>query len=78
MFHGVAPKQALQRFEEKIEEVATCQTGLNRAESDLKLLNANIEADQNRFETLRNNREDLQGEIDGYRSQGRALLEGRA
>ena len=75
MFHGVAPKQALQRFEEKIEEVATCQTGLNRAESDLKLLNANIEADQNRLETLRNNREDLQEEIDGYRREGEALLD---
>ena len=75
MFHGVAPKQALQRFEEKIEEVATCQTGLNRAESDLKLLNANIEADQNRLETLRNNREDLQEEMDGYRHEGEALLE---
>ena len=74
MFHGVAPKQALQRFEEKIEEVATCQTGLNRAESDLKLLNANIEADQNRLETLRNNREDLQEEIDGYRREGETYL----
>ena len=74
MFHGVAPKQTLQRFEEKIEEVATCQTGLNRAESDLKLLNANIEADQNRLETLRNNREDLQEEIDGYRREGETYL----
>ena len=53
IFHGVAPKEALQQFEEKIEEVATSQRVLDRAESELKLLNAKIETDQNNLETLR-------------------------
>ena len=75
IFHGVAPKEALQQFEEKIEEVATSQRVLDRAESELKLLNAKIETDQNNLETLRKDRKQLQAEIDEYRSEGERLLD---
>ena len=75
IFHGVAPKEALQQFEEKIEEVATSQRVLDSAESELKLLNAKIETDQNTLETLRKDRKQLQAEIDEYRSEGERFLE---
>ena len=73
-FHGVAPKETVQHFEEKIEEVATYQRELDSAESELKLLNANIETDQNSLEALRKDREELKTEIDGYRHEGGTYL----
>ena len=75
IFHGVVPKEALQQFEEKIEEVATSQRVLDSAESELKLLDAKIETDQNNLENLRQDRDDLQAEIDEYRREGAAFLE---
>ena len=75
IFHGVVPKEALQQFEEKIEEVATSQRVLDSAESELKLLDAKIAADQNSLENLRQDRDDLQAEIDEYRREGAAFLE---
>ena len=73
-FHGVAPQEAVQQFEEKIEEVATYQKELDSAESELKLLNANIEADQNSLEALRKDRKKLQAEMDDYRREGETYL----
>ena len=73
-FHGVAPKEAGQQFEEKIEEVATYQSELDSAESELKFLNANIETDQNSLEALRKDRKELQAEMDDYRREGETYL----
>ncbi|MDE0554308.1 MAG: AAA family ATPase [Candidatus Poribacteria bacterium] len=73
-FAGVAPDGAVNRFSEKIEEVATRKDELNTAEGDLKLLNANIETDQRDLKNLNDNRENLQNEIDEYRREGEALL----
>ncbi len=73
-FHGIAPKEAVQQFEEKIEEVATYQRELDSAESELKLLNANIETDQNSLEALRKDRKKLQAEMADYRREGETYL----
>ena len=73
-FHGVAPKAAVKQFEDKIEEVAKYQDELKNAEVELNLLNTKIETDQNRLETLRKDRRDLQAEIEGYRHQGETYL----
>ena len=74
VFHGVVPKEAVQQFSDKVEEVATYQREWDSAESELKLLNAKIETDQNSLEALRKDRKELQVEIDGYRDEGQAFL----
>ena len=74
VFHGVAPKEAVERFSNKIEEVATYQEASNNAESELKLLNTKIETDQNRLETLRKDRKEVRAEIDSYRHEGETYL----
>ena len=74
-FDGVAPDGAVNRFSEKIEEVATRKDELNTAETDLKLLEVNIEVDQSSLENLRQDRDDLQEEIDGYQREGEKLLD---
>ena len=73
-FHGVAPKAAVKQFEDKIEEVAKYQDELKSTEVELNLLNTKIGTDQNRLETLRKDRRDLQAEIEGYRHQGETYL----
>ena len=72
-FHGLVPKEAVQQFEEKIEEVATYQRELDSAESELKLLNAKVETDQNSLEALRKDRKELQAEMEDYRCQGKRI-----
>ena len=74
-FHGVTPDAALSQFNEKIEEVETCEDTLGSAKTQLKLLNAKIETDQGSLETLQNNRDDLQDEINEYRREGEAFLD---
>ena len=73
-FHGVAPDVAVDRFSKKIEEVATRSDELNRAKTELKLLNSKIETDQSNLKGLRENYKELQAEIDDYRHQGEAFL----
>ena len=73
-FHGVAPKEAMKQFSDKIEEVATYQRELDSTESELKLLNAKIETDRRSLETLRKDRQELQAEIGGYRHAGETYL----
>ena len=74
-FHGIAPDVAVNQFDEKIEEVATHKDKLDTAETDLKLLAVNIGADQNSLESLRQDRDDLQEEIDSYQREGEELLD---
>ena len=74
-FHGVAPDVAVDQFDKKIGEVATRTDKLDTAETNLKLLNAKIETDQGSLETLQNNRDDLQDEINEYRREGEAFLD---
>lgn len=74
-FHGVAPDVAVDQFDMKIEEVATHKDKLDAAETNLKLINAKIESDQNSLENLRQGRDDLQAEIDGYQREGGVLLD---
>lgn len=75
VFHSVAPDVAVDQFDKKIEEVATRKDKLDTAETNLKLLNAKIETDQGSLETLQNNRDDLQDEINEYRREGEAFLD---
>ena len=74
IFHNITPDAAVDRFSEKIEEVRTHKDELDRAKNDLKLLNTEIEADQRTLEDLKERREGLQAEIEGYRREGTAYL----
>ncbi len=74
-FHGVSPNEAVDRFENKIKEVERHKDKQSTAETNLKLLNTKSEADQNSLKNLRQNRDDLQDEIDGYQREGEELLD---
>ncbi|MDE0688605.1 MAG: AAA family ATPase [Candidatus Poribacteria bacterium] len=74
-FHGVDPGAAVKQFNDKIEEVGQHEIERDGAKTQLQVLNANIEADRDRFQDLKDNREDLKTDIDKYRSEGEACLE---
>ena len=74
IFHGVVPKEAVQQFEAKIEEVATYQMELDSSESELKLIKAKIKMDQSGLETWHKDRKELQAEIEGCRREGETYL----
>ncbi len=65
-FHGVKPKEAVKKFEDKIETVTSREAELGKAETDLQVLNANIKADEGTLQNLKDSREDLKNEKDGY------------
>ena len=73
-FHGVKPTEAVDQFESKIKEVETLENERRNAETQLQVLNANIEADQGALQNLKDSREGLKTEIDGYRDEGQAFL----
>ena len=73
-FHGVTPKDAVDQFEDKIEAVASREVELGKAEADIRVLNANIEADQETLQVLKNSREALKNEKDGYLREREASL----
>lgn len=73
-FHGVDPAAAVKQFDDKIEEVGQREIERDGAKTQLQVLNANIEADRDKFQDLKDNREDLKTDIDKYRSEGEACL----
>ena len=74
-FHGVDPAAAVKQFDDKIEAVGQHETERDGAKTQLQVLNANIEADRDKFQDLKDSREDLKTEIDKYRSEGETFLE---
>ena len=74
-FHGVTPKEAVDQFENKIEEVASREGERNTAKTQLQVLNTKIESDQNNLESLRKSHKEAQSEIDQYRQEGEAFLD---
>ena len=73
-FHGVKPKEAVDQFEDKIEVVASREDELGKAETDIRVLNANIAADEGTLQNLNDSREDLKNEKDGYLRESEAFL----
>lgn len=73
-FHGVTPKEAVKKFEDKIEAVASREDELGKAETDLQVLNANIKADQGTLQNLKDSRETLKNEKDRYLREQEAFL----
>ena len=65
-FHGAKPKKAVDQFEDKIEAVASREDVLRKAEGNLQVLNANIEADKGTLQNLKNDRETLKNEKNEY------------
>ena len=74
-FHGVDPAASVKQFDDKIEEVGQRETARDGTKTQLQVLNANIEADRDRLQDLKDSREDLKTDIDKYRSEGEALLD---
>ena len=74
-FHGVPPAAAVKQFNDNIEEVGQRETERDGAQTQLQVLNANIEADRDRFQDLKESHEALKTEIDKYRSAGEAFLD---
>ncbi len=73
-FHGTTPMEAVDQFEDKIETVASREDELGKAETDLRVLNANIEADESTLQNLKDSRTDLKTEIDKYQCEAEAYL----
>ncbi len=73
-FHSLVPKEAVEKFDNRIEDVEKHENELSRAKSDLNLLNAGIETDQSNLEGLKDRHEALQSEIDEYKRDGAAFL----
>ena len=73
-FHGIATAAAVKQFDDKIEEVGKREDERDRAKTQLQVLNANIAADQTNLEGLKERRETLSVEIDGYRREGETYL----
>ena len=73
-FHGTKPKAAVAQFEDKIEVVASRENKLGKAETDIQVLNANIEADEGTLQNLKNNRETLKNEKAEYLRESEAFL----
>ena len=74
-FHGVKPKAAVDQFDHKIKEVETRENERRNAETQLQVLNVNIEADRDKLRDLEDSREGLKTEIDKYQSEGEAFLD---
>ena len=73
-FHGVKPKEAVDQFDSKIKEVEACENERRSAETQLQVLNANIEADQGTLESLKDHHATLQTEIDEYQREKEKFL----
>ncbi|MYB96683.1 AAA family ATPase [Candidatus Poribacteria bacterium] len=73
-FHGTTPKEAVDQFEDKIEAVASREDELGRAETDIQVLNANIEADKSKLQGLKESHEALKNEKDEYMHEQEAFL----
>ncbi len=74
-FHGVPPKDAVDLFKKKMAEVDACENERDTAEAQLQVLNAKIESDQSRLESLRKSHKELKTEIGKYRQEGEAFLD---
>ena len=74
IFHDIAPAAAVKQFDDKIQEVEKGEGERDSAKTHLQLLNANIAADQTSLKGLKERRETLNAEIDGYRREGETYL----
>ena len=72
---GIAAKVAVEQFDNKIQEIGQHERARDSAKTQLQVLNANIEADENKLQDLKDSREGLKTEIDKYRSEGETFLE---
>jgi len=73
-FHGITPKEAADQFEDKIETVASREAELGKAETDIQVLKANIEADESKLQDMKESHEALKNEKDAYLREGKAYL----
>ena len=73
-FHGIASAAAVKQFGDKIEEVGQSEEARDNAKTQLQVLNVNIEADQANLKRLKERRETLNAEIDGYQREGETYL----
>ena len=73
-FHGIAPAAAVKQFEDRIGEVGKREGERDSAKTQFQVLNANIAADQANLKGLKERRETLNAEIDGYRREGETYL----
>ena len=74
IFHTTKPKEAVKKFEDNIEMVASREDELGKAETDIQVLNANIKADESKLQDLKESHEALKNEKDEYLREGEAFL----
>ena len=74
-FHSITPKKAINQFENKIQEVEARKDERNAAETQLQVLNTNIEADRGKLKDLRDRHKKLGTEVGEYRREGEEILD---
>ena len=74
-FHGIKPKNAVNQFGNKIQEVEARKDERDTAKTQLQVLNTNIEADQGKLEDMRDRHKKLETEIDEYRREAEEILD---
>lgn len=73
-FHGVKPTKAVDQFDRKIKEVTEREDEHRKAETDLQVVNINIEADERTLQNLEDNRETVKNEKDEYMREKETFL----
>ena len=74
-FHGITPKNAVNQFGNKIQEVEARKGERDTAKTQLQVLNTNIEADEGKLEDLRDREKKLETEIGEYRREAEKILD---
>ena len=73
-FHDTTPTEAVNQFDSTIKAIEVREDQLSKTEADLRVLNANIEADEGKLQDLKDSHEALKNEKDQYLREREAFL----
>ncbi len=74
-FHKIGIEDAINQFADRIEVVAARDQELSTKQTQLELHNVDIQANQHELEGAEGDHDELQAEIEGYRSEGNGFLD---
>ena len=74
-FHGIGLEDAVNQFDDRIRTVAVHEQELSTKQTQLKLHNADIRANQQELEKTEGRHNELRAEIEGYRNTGNDFLD---
>ncbi len=75
VFHGITPDAAVKQFDDKIKAVDLREQELNTKNSQLKVLNTEIQANQRELNDLNERRKGVEVEINRYQNERETFLD---